>query len=101
MLLHITAWVLMTWLLSITWLDSSKTGYIYWAALVVLLWWVAWFRRTPRIPSKTSWQMIIYVVSIGIVVVMAVFTANLLTLLVLIEIVLLAAVDLRMSRQTT
>lgn len=99
MLLHFTAWILMTWLLSITWLDSSKSGYIYWAALVVLLWWVAWFRRYPRIPAKTSWQMLIYVVTLGIVVVMAVFTSNLLVLLVLAEIVVLAVVDLRMSRQ--
>jgi len=101
MLLHATALVLITWLLSVTWLDSSKTSYIYWAGLVVLLWWLAWFRRHPRIPAKTSWQMLIYVVFIGATVVMAVFIGNPLVLAVLAEIVLLAVVDLRMRRSAT
>lgn len=99
MMLHATALVLITWLLSITWLDSSKTSYIYWAALVVLLWWIAWFRRYPRIPAKTSWQMLIYVLFLAVTVVMAVFIGNPLVLLVLAEIVVLAAADLWMRRQ--
>jgi len=101
MALHATALIIITWLLSVTWLDSSKTSYIYWAALVVLLWWVAWFRRHPRWPPRTSWQMLVYVVFIGAIVVMAVFIGNPLVLLVLLEIVLLAVVDLRLQRQTT
>ena len=101
MALHFSAFVLIMWLLSVVWLDGSKTAYIYWAGLVIFLWWLAWYRRQPPLLPQLSRRMVVYVIYIGGVLVMAVFINNPLVLLLLIELVLLIVIDLRARQRKT
>jgi len=89
------------WLLSVVWLDSTRTAYIYWAGLVIFLWWLAWNRRQPPLLPQASRRMVIYVIYIGGVLAMAVFIYNPLVLLLLIELVLLMGLDLRSRMKKT
>jgi len=99
MLFLFSAWVLIVWLLSVVWLDASKTEYIYWAGLAILFWWLAWYRRQPPLFPKSSWRMVVYVVYLGSVVAMAVFINNPSVLLLLIELVALMVIDLRFRQK--
>ncbi|HSF82498.1 MAG TPA: hypothetical protein VLA49_14780 [Anaerolineales bacterium] len=99
MLFQVSALILILWLLSVAWLDTTKTSYIYWAGLVIFLWWLAWYRRQPPLLPKSSHRVVVYVVYIGAVVAMAVFINNPLVLLLLIELVVLMGVDIRFRQK--
>lgn len=99
MLFQVSALILILWLLSVAWLDATKTSYIYWAGLVIFLWWLAWYRRQPPLLPKSSQRVVVYVVYIGAVVAMAVFINNPLVLLLLIELVVLMGVDIRFRQK--
>lgn len=94
MAFHASALILILWLLSVAWLDSTKTTYIYWAGLVIFLWWLAWYRRQPPLFPQSSRRIVVYVVYIGALLIMAVFINKPLILLLMVELVVLMGVDL-------
>lgn len=99
MIFMVSALILILWLLSVAWLDSTRIAYIYWAGLVIFLWWLAWYRRQPPLFPQTSRRMVVYVVFIGAVLGMAVFIYNPLVLLLMLELVVLMVIDLRFRQK--
>ncbi len=98
MAFHASSLIMILWLLSVAWLDSTKTAYIYWAGLVIFLWWLAWYRRQPPMFPQPSARVVVYISFIGAVFVMAVFIYRPLVLMLMIELVVFMGIDL-MFRQ--
>ena len=71
MWLHIAAWIIINWLLAAAWI--SNPVYALWAALVVFLWWTAWYYRFPPWPHP-AWRFLVYLFFIGSAFIFAFFS---------------------------
>lgn len=76
MSLHIAAWILVNWMLTIAWLDSGRQHYIFWAGVTGIVWWLAWVRRNPPRPARPEQRIFIYLFFLATTSMLAVFMGS-------------------------
>jgi hypothetical protein len=99
--LHVAAWILINWLLTVAWLDSTRLYFIFWAGVVVLFWWFGWIRRNPPWPSRPEERLILYGIFFGSSFMLAFFINLWQAYLIPLEYVILWIVEQRRRRQRT
>ena len=87
--LHIAAWILIHWMLTIAWLDSTRLSYVFWAGLAAVFWWLGWVRRNPPWPVRPEQRLLIYGIFLASTFVLAVFMDRWQGWLIFLEIILL------------
>lgn len=99
MVLHIVSLILVEWLLIIAWFDPAKTRYALWAAVVVLLWWIAWRNRNPPWPPVPYLRPIIYLFFLLLIFPWVFLSGSWQAYLVLLEILALYGLELYLKRR--
>ena len=98
--LHVAAWILIHWILTIAWLDSTRLHYIFWAGVAAVFWWLAWIRRNPPWPTRPEQRIMIYGIFAGTSFILAVFMSRWQAYLILFEYFVLFILEQMRRRRT-
>lgn len=97
MILLVTGFVLVFWLMSVAWLDDTRYYYSFYAAGVFIIWWIAWRHRTPPWPERLPYHPLLMVLTLLLTAVMAFLVGEWPAYLVPLTVLVLLLIQIRQS----